>query len=318
MTLLDINSDVQRAVAAGKAVVALESTIIAFGLPWPQNEQTALECERLVREAGATPATVGVVEGRLKVGLNADEIGRLARARGVAKVNLSNLAAVCARGGWGATTVSATLFAADAAGIRVFATGGIGGVHRNLSERADVSADLGALARWRCIVVCSGAKSVLDVRSTRELLESLGVPVLGYRTDRFPLFFTPDSDIAVDARVESPEEAAAAAQAHWALGLPGSVLCAQPVAGEHALERAEVDRHLPLIEEEFARRGDPDGRGLTPFLLARLAALTGGRSLEANLALIRRNAALAAAIAKALEQKPTHLIRSAAERKGAD
>jgi pseudouridine-5'-phosphate glycosidase len=181
----------------------------------------------------------------------------------------------------------------------VFATGGIGGVHRNLIERVDVSADLAALARYRCCVVSSGAKSILDVRSTRETLEALGVPIIGYQTDNFPLFFTAESDIAIDARADSPEEVAAIDRAHGALGFEGSVLCVQPVPAEHSLPREEVDRHLPLIEQEYADRGDADGRGLTPFVLGRLAALTGGRSLEANLALIRNNVRLAALIARA-------------------
>jgi pseudouridine-5'-phosphate glycosidase len=264
--------------------------------------ETALECEHIVRENGAVPATVGVVEGRLKVGLNEDEISRLAKSKGVAKCNLSNLAALCARGEWGATTVSTTLYAASAVGVRVFATGGIGGVHRNLQEHIDISADLAALSRWQCCVVSSGAKSILDVRSTREILETLGVPIIGYETDRFPLFFTAESDIAVDSRVDSPEEVAAVLTAQAQLGFSGGILCVQPVPGKLSIPREEIDRHLPLIEQEWHEKGDRDGRGLTPFILSRLSGLTGGRSLAANLALIRNNARLGALIAKALER----------------
>lgn len=297
--LLDLQPEVAAALAAGRPVVALESTIISHGMPWPQNAETAQAVEAEVRAHGAVPATIAVLDGRLKAGLSASEIQRLARSGPqMAKLSRRDLGLVVARGGSGATTVAATMIVAALAGIRVFATGGIGGVHRGAETSFDISADLQELARTPVAVVCAGAKSILDLRLTLEYLETHGVPVLGWRTSELPAFFCRESGLGVDARVESAEEIARAMQAQWALGLHGGLVIANPIPEAHALPRERVDQAIDEALADASAQGI-SGKAVTPFLLARVNALTGGNSLASNIQLVLANARLAAAVAAA-------------------
>ena len=287
--------EVEKALREGRGVVALETTLVTHGFPAPLGLEVAAALEREVRAGGATPATIAVLDARLRVGLDAGALERL--ARGAEKVSLSNLAAVLASGRPGSTTVAATAFAAHRAGIRVFATGGIGGVHHGAAETGDVSTDLAALARFPVAVVCAGAKAILDLPKTVEALETLGVPVYGYRTDRFPAFYRRDSGLGVDQRFDSIDELAAAVGAHIRLGVGSGLIVANPIPEEHELPRELLESALGevLAGEKTAR-----GRDVTPRLLERLSERTGGRSVEANRALLLSNARLAAALARAL------------------
>jgi pseudouridylate synthase len=289
------------ALAARRPVVALESTVITHGLPQPDGARAARDCESEVTRAGAVPATIGVLDGRIHVGLGSVEIDRLAAAAPgtVAKLNPGNLAAHVAAGGMGSTTVGATLFAAARAGIAVFATGGIGGVHRGAAESFDVSADLGALARHPVAVVCAGAKAVLDLPKTLEALETLGVPVLGYRAASFPAFYRRESGLPLDRGFDSITDLSRAVRAHFELGLGTGVVVANPVPAEHemALELYERSILTALAEAESA---GVRGRDVTPFLLDRLRELTGNASVSTNLALLRHNARVAGELAVAL------------------
>ncbi|MEI6618882.1 MAG: pseudouridine-5'-phosphate glycosidase [Betaproteobacteria bacterium] len=297
--LLDIAPDVQAALAQGQAVVALESTIISHGMPYPQNVQTALHVEAEVRAHGAVPATVAIVQGRLKAGLSGADIERLGRAgHAVAKVSRRDMAFVVAAGADGATTVAATMRIAALAGIRVFATGGIGGVHRGAEHSFDISADLQELAQTPVAVVCAGAKSILDLRLTLEYLETQGVPLVGYQTDALPAFFTRESGFKVDYRLDSALAIAAAMRAQWAMGLPGGMVIANPIPAQYAMDRETIDGAIAQALHEAAQQGI-SGKASTPFLLARVNELTGGDSLAANIALVLNNARLAAAIALA-------------------
>ena len=297
--LLDIAPDVQAALAQGQAVVALESTIISHGMPYPQNVQTALRVEAEVRAHGAVPTTVAIVQGRLKAGLSGADIERLGRAgHAVAKVSRRDMAFVVAAGADGATTVAATMRIAALAGIRVFATGGIGGVHRGAEHSFDISADLQELAQTPVAVVCAGAKSILDLRLTLEYLETQGVPVVGYQADALPAFFTRESGFKVDYRLDSAQAIAAAMRAQWAMGLPGGMVIANPIPAQYAMDRETIDRAIAQALHEAAQQGI-SGKASTPFLLARVNELTGGDSLAANIALVLNNARLAAAIALA-------------------
>jgi pseudouridylate synthase len=290
--VIDVSEEVANALADGRPVVALETTLVAHGFPPGEGVGVGLESEQRVREAGAVPATIGVLDGRLRVGLAADELGRFtADAR---KVGPRDLAAAVVQGAVGATTVGGTLAAARAAGIRFMGTGGLGGVHRGFPDPPDVSADLGELLRTEALVVSSGVKSILDVAATGELLETLGVPVLGYRTDDLPLFYAAHGGPPVSARVESAEEAAQVAQAHWALGRATSVVLARPA--DDSLDDVE-----PLIERALAEAHDQSvaGQAVTPFVLSYLHRESGGRTLAANRQLIADNAALAAEVAVA-------------------
>jgi pseudouridylate synthase len=295
---LALAPEVREALASRAPVVALESTIIAHGLPYPQNLTLAQEVEGLVRGAGAVPATIAVAGGAVRIGLDPDLLQRLARGQEVAKVSRRDLGAVLVRGGLGATTVAATMLCAHLAGVRVFATGGIGGVHRGATLTMDVSADLAELARTPVCVVCAGAKSILDLPLTLEVLETQGVPVLGLGTDTFPAFYTPNSGLAVPVRVADAAEAAAIARAHWSLGGAGVVL-AVPIPAAHALPGEEID---PLIQRAVAIAGEQgvNGPAWTPFVLDQIRQLTGGRSVSANVALVKHNATQAAAVARAL------------------
>lgn len=296
MHRLSLSPAVAAALAAHRPVVALETTLVTHGLPRPDGLRIAGELEQLVVARGAVPATIGILDGIIRVGLTAEELERLAATPRVDKVNQSNLAAVLAAGACGSMTVAATLLAAERAGIRVFATGGIGGVHRDAERTGDVSSDLVALARHRVAVVTAGAKAVLDLPRTVELLETLGVPVLGHRTDEFPAFYRRSSGLRVDRRCDSLAEVAAAVRVHFDIGPPTGVVIANPIPVEHEMPRdiydAALAAALAAVESQAIR-----GRDVTPFLLERMRALTAGASIVANRALLAHNAAVAADVA---------------------
>ncbi len=293
-----IAEEVREALNQGMAVVALESALITHGLPYPQNLEIAREMESIVREEGAIPATVALVDGRVRVGLDENILERLAQAQDATKVSLNNFGITLARGELGGTTVAATMWAADQVGIRVFATGGTGGVHHG---RVDVSADLPALATLQVTVVCAGVKSLLDVAATREWLETYGVPIIGVGTDDLPGFYTRSTGLPVDVRVETPAEAARYVSEHWHLGFRGGVMIAVPLPAEEALSAAEVETAVAQAEAEAAAQGIR-GADVTPYVLASLARITQGRSIRANLALLRQNARVAAQLARALSE----------------
>lgn len=297
--LLDVAPEVARALDGGGAVVALESTIISHGMPYPDNLETARAVEDVVRAAGAVPATVAVVGGRLRIGLDDAALERLAGGDGVLKASRRDLPALVARGGTAGTTVAATMYLAHLAGIGVFATGGIGGVHRGAEHTFDVSADLDELASTPVTVVCAGAKSILDLPKTLEVLETGGVPVVGYGTDEFPAFFTRTSGLPVDHRADTPGELAALVAAHRRLGMRGGILVTNPIPVGDALDPADVDARIAEAIADAERAG-VTRKEVTPYLLARINELTGGRSLVANIALIRNNADLAGRLAAAL------------------
>lgn len=285
-------------VAAAKAVVALESTIVAHGMPFPRNLETARRLEAAVRDGGAVPATIAVLEGRLRIGLDDAGLERLARGGAkVAKLSRADLAWALTEGRDGATTVAATMLAAHRAGIRVFATGGIGGVHRGAAETWDVSADLEELARTPVIVVSAGAKAILDLPKTLEVLETKGVPVVGYRTDEFPAFWSRSSGLAAPLRLDDPVAVARLWAMQRALGLGAGILVANPIPAAHEIPRAEIE---PAIAAALASAKGTEGKRVTPVLLDAVLAATAGRSLEANIALVLNNARLAAEIALAL------------------
>ena len=301
--LLDVAPEVREALAAGRPVVALESTIISHGMPYPKNVETALLVEQTIRDNGAVPATIAVIGGRLKAGLSRDEIEYLGKAgRSVAKASRRDLPALVARGADGATTVATTMIIAHMAGIRIFATGGIGGVHRGAEVTMDISADLEELAQTPVMVVCAGAKSILDLGLTLEYLETKGVPVLGYGTEELPAFYTRQSGFSVDYRVDSPEELAAIYRAQRDMDYRGGMLVTNPIPAEYAMDKAVIDKAideaLRAAEEQGIR-----GKETTPFLLAKVVELTGGDSLESNIKLVLNNAALAAKTAACLSRQ---------------
>ncbi len=295
---LDMTPEVREALAQGKPVVALESTIISHGMPYPQNVETARQVEALVREQGAVPATIAVLGGRLKAGLTDEELEYLGKTPGIKKASRRDLPALVALKQDGATTVASTMIVAALAGIRVFVTGGIGGVHRGAQETFDISADLMELAQTPVAVVCAGAKSILDIGLTLEVLETHGVPVLGFETDHFPAFYTRTSGYGVDVRVDTPEEAAAIMQAKWDLQLGGGVLIANPIPEAEAMEEAVISGAIETALREAEAQGIR-GKEITPFLLARVKALTEGRSLESNIQLVYNNARVGGRIAAA-------------------
>lgn len=282
--------------------VALESTVIAHGLPAPHNLETARGCEAAVREAGAEPATIGILDGQPVIGLSETQIEEIASRTDVAKVNLANLGAVIAQKRWGATTVASSLYFAAISGIRVFATGGIGGVHRGASDSFDISADLNALSRFPVVTVCAGAKAILDLSKTMEVLETLGVPVVGYQTDELPAFYSRSSGLKLDLRADTPEEVAAISTSHWRLGFPTSILVVAPVPAEDEVAADEIHHE---IEEALiaAAAQNISGKAVTPFLLSRIAAKTEGRALRANKALLINNARIAGQIAVAFSKQ---------------
>ena len=296
---LDILPEVAEALADGRPVVALESTIISHGMPYPQNVETALKVEQIIRENGAVPATIAVIGGRLKAGLSPEEIEYFGKkGRAIAKASRRDLAMLCARSEDGATTVTTTMIIAHMAGIKIFATGGIGGVHRGAQTTMDISADLEELAHTPVMVICAGAKSILDLGLTLEDLETHGVPVLGYGTKELPAFYTRHSGFGVDYEVDSPEELACAFKAQGDLGFAGGMLVTNPIPEEYSMPKdvidAAIDRAIRECEEKGIR-----GKETTPFLLARVAELTGGDSLASNIQLVFNNARLAARTASA-------------------
>lgn len=281
-------------------VVALESAVITHGLPRPENLNLARSLEQTVREEGATPATIGLLDGKVHIGLRPELLERLANEDGARKISRRDFGIALARGENGGTTVAATLIAAKLAGIRVFATGGIGGVHRNVPF--DISADLPELSRSPLIVVCAGAKSILDLPATVEYLETAGVAVLGYRTDEFPAFYSAQSGLPVNVRVDTPQEVARIARLHWEMGLESAILVVQPPPPESALPVEQIESVIHQALQEAEENGI-SGAQVTPFLLDRVNRLSGGASMQANLALLRNNARLAAQIATALFPK---------------
>jgi pseudouridine-5'-phosphate glycosidase len=296
---LDISPEVLEALRADHPVVALESTIICHGMPHPKNVETALLVEQGVREQDAIPATIAIINGRLKVGLNNQQISYLgSKGKEVIKTSRRDISFLVARQEDGATTVAATMIIAAMAGIRVFATGGIGGVHRGVESTMDISADLEELSRTNVAVVCAGIKSVLDIGRTLEYLETHGVPVVGYQTDTLPAFYTRDSGFPVDYRIDSAEEVAAAMNARWEMNIDGGLVIANPVPEAYSLDPAEIDRVIEEAIEQMNRDGIT-GKETTPFLLAKIAEQTGGSSLDTNIQLVLSNAKLAAQIAGA-------------------
>ena len=300
LPFLDVSPEVRQALDSGQPVVALESTIISHGMPYPQNVETAMRVEAEVRAHGAVPATVAIVDGRLKVGLSLQQIELLGQAgQSAHKASRRDIPFLVAAGQTGATTVAATMIIAAMAGIRVFATGGIGGVHRDAQKTFDVSADLQELAQTPVAVVCAGAKSILDLGLTLEYLETHGVPVVGYQTHTLPAFFTRESGFAVDYRLDSPAEIAKVLQIKWALCLKGGMVIANPIESAYAMPRDLIDLAIERALEE-ARQQAIVGKALTPFLLAHVNEMTGGDSLSANIQLVLGNARLAAKVSAEL------------------
>lgn len=297
---LDVSPEVAEALRLGKPVVALESTIISHGMPYPQNVETALKVEAVIRENGAVPATVAIIGGRLKAGLSAEEIEYLGKkGRDVIKASRRDLPVLVARGADGATTVTTTMMIAAMAGIRVFATGGIGGVHRGAETTMDISADLEELAKTQVMVICAGAKSILDLGLTLEYLETKGVTVIGYGTDELPAFYTRRSGLKVDYRMDTPQEIADAFRVKMEAGLDGGMLVTNPVPVEYSMDPEVIDAAISQALSEAAEKGIR-GKEITPFLLARIKDITGGDSLNSNIQLVLNNARLAAAVAACL------------------
>ncbi len=297
---LSYSEEAAGAIRENRPVVALESTIISHGMPYPQNVETALEVEELIRQNGAVPATIAILDGKIKIGLSKEEIEYLAQADNVIKASRRDLPYLLAKKKNGATTVAATMICAELAGISVFATGGIGGVHRGAAETMDISADLQELARTNVAVVCAGAKSILDLGLTLEYLETHGVPVLGFGTDTLPAFYTRSSRHPIDYRVDTPVEAADLIRIKWELGLDGGIVIANPVPEQDALSE---DFITAVIENALAeaKARNITGKEVTPFLLSRVKDLTEGKSLDANIALVKNNARIAARIAASLK-----------------
>jgi pseudouridylate synthase len=294
-----INTEIKALLAARQAVVALESAVIATGLPSPYNLQAAQASEAAIKATGAHPATVAIIDGQAHIGCQATQIEQLSAQQAVIKANIANLAALMANGSWGATTVSTTLHLAAQAGIKVFATGGIGGVHREAEKTFDISADLMALARYPLVVVSAGAKAILDLPRTVEVLETLGVPIIGYQTDEFPAFYSRRSGIKLDIVAETPAAVARIAQTHWQLGFTSAVLVAAPIPPAAEIPAPEIENYCQAALQAARQQGIV-GKAVTPYLLARMEAFSQGRSIPANLALLENNARCAGEIAVAL------------------
>lgn len=296
---LSYSQEVQEAFAAGKPVVALESTIISHGMPYPQNVQTAREVEQIIRDNGAVPATIALIDGKIKIGLSDEELEMFGNSQGVAKASRRDLAYLLATKQLGATTVATTMISAALAGIKIFVTGGIGGVHRGAETTMDISADLEELAQTDVAVICAGAKSILDLGLTLEYLETNGVPVVGYGTDVLPAFFTRESDFKLNIRVDNPETVADILRVKWDLGLKGGAVIANPIPEADALDKSFIDGIIENALKE-AEEQNIAGKDVTPFMLGKVKDLTEGRSLEANIALVKNNAVVGAQIAVAL------------------
>lgn len=298
---INLSEEVKSALEERRPVVALESTIISHGMPYPQNIETARALEEIVRENGAVPATIAIIGGKIKIGLNEEELEFMGTSKEILKASRRDLPVVIAKGLNAATTVSATMICANLAGIKVFVTGGIGGVHRGAEETFDISADLQELANTDVAVVCAGAKAILDLPRTLEYLETFGVPVIGFRTEEFPAFYTRESGLKVDYRVEDEVEAAKVIKTKWDLGLKGGILIANPIPEEYALDRAYIEKAIEEAIFEADRRGIR-GKALTPFLLEKIKDLTEGKSLKANIELVKNNARVGAKIAVQLNK----------------
>ena len=299
---IELSKEVQEGMDAGKAIVALESTIISHGMPYPQNVQTAREVEQIIREHGAVPATIAIIDGKIKIGLSDEELEMFGNAENVAKASRRDIPYLIATKKIGATTVAATMIAAELAGIELFVTGGIGGVHRGAETTMDISADLEELATSKVGVVCAGAKSILDIGLTLEFLETKGVPVIGYGTDELPAFFTRKTGFDVNFRQDTPAEVAATLRTKWNLNMAGGAVIANPIPEEDALDHDFITNiiHEALKEAEENNIG---GKKVTPFLLGKVKELTKGTSLIANIALVKHNAEVGAKIAVSLQQK---------------
>lgn len=298
---MDIKTDVKTALEEGKPVVALESTIIAHGMPYPQNVKTALEVEKIIRDNGAIPATIAILNGKIKVGLTEEEIETLGKAKDVYKVSRRDLPFILAKGLNGATTVASTMIISSLAGIKVFVTGGIGGVHRGAEKTFDISADLQELAHTNVAVVCAGAKSILDLGLTLEYLETFGVPVIGFKTEEFPAFFTRESGYKVDYPVDGEEELGKIIKTKWDLGLDGGVVVANPIPEEYAMDKDIINEAIEEALKEAEVKGIK-GKATTPFLLAKVKDITKGESLNSNIQLVYNNAKVGANLAVELEK----------------
>ena len=295
---MDISEEIQNSIKENGPVVALESTIISHGMPFPQNLETALEVERIIRKEGAIPATIAVVEGRIKIGLSNLELEQFAQGTKTVKVSSRDLPLAISQKQDGGTTVAATMICARMAGISIFVTGGIGGVHRGSEKTMDISGDLMELARTNVAVVCAGIKSILDIPRTLEYLETQGVPVIGYRTDEFPAFYTTTSGYSVQSRINTAEEIARCMKVKWELGLEGGMVIANPVLREDAMDEEVIEEAITKSLKEASEKGI-DGKAVTPFLLERISQLTDGESLKTNIALVCNNALVGAKIASA-------------------
>lgn len=296
---LDIAQDILDALKSNNPVVALESTIISHGMPYPKNVETARALENIVRENGALPATIAIINGKIKIGLNEEELLFLGTSNDIAKVSRRDIAPIISQNKSGATTVSATMFFAAMAGIKVFATGGIGGVHRGAETSFDISADLLELSKTNVCVVCAGVKSILDIGLTLEKLETLGVPVIGYKTCSFPSFFTRDSGFGVDYNFDSPSDIAKMVRTKWDLSLDGGVLVANPIPEEYEADGRMIDAAIAQALDE-AKKQNVRGKFITPFLLDKIKTITNGKSLDSNIALVKSNVRLASKIATSL------------------
>jgi len=294
--IVKLSKEVKEALRENKPVVALESTIISHGMPYPQNVETALNVEKIIRENGAIPATIGIINGQLIAGLTEEEIDYMGKTKGILKVSRRDIPYVCAMKKDGATTVASTMIIAEMAGIKIFATGGIGGVHRGAETTMDISADLEELAQTNVAVVCAGAKSILDLGLTLEYLETKGVLVLGYQTNKLPAFYTRSSEFDVDYRIDSPKEIADIINTKWDLNLKGGILIANPIPKEYSMDEELINKSIEQAVNEANQKGIK-GKALTPFLLSKIKDVTEGKSLESNIQLVYNNALLAAKIA---------------------
>jgi pseudouridylate synthase len=299
---ITLSDEVRIAKEQGKPVVALESTIISHGMPYPQNVQTAREVEQIIRDHGAVPATIALVDGKIKIGLSDEELEMFGKSSDVAKASRRDLPYLLATKQKGATTVAATMICAELAGIAIFVTGGIGGAHRGAEHTMDISADLEELAQTNVAVICAGAKSILDLGLTMEYLETKGVPVIGYQTDVLPAFYTRKSDFSVNFRADNVEDIASTLKTKWDLKLKGGAVIANPIPEEHAMDEKEISEVIEAALKE-AEEKNIAGKDVTPFLLAKVKELTGGKSLEANIELVKNNAVVGAKLAVSLQAK---------------
>lgn len=296
---VEYSDEVKKAIEEGKPVVALESTIISHGMPYPQNIETAKACEEIIRENGAVPATTAIIGGKIKIGLSDEELEFMATSKDIIKASRRDFAYIVSRGLNGATTVASTIIASRLAGIKIFVTGGLGGVHRHAEVTFDISRDLEELAANDIMIVCAGCKSILDIGLTLEYLETKGVPVFGYQTDYMPAFFTRKSEFKVDYNIKNPKEAADAAKAQWELGLEGGILLTNPIPERDSMDEEKINSAIEKALLEAEEKGI-HGKETTPFLLSKVLEVTEGKSLEANIALVKNNARLGAEVAKYL------------------